>query len=93
MAVLNYDEYNDSNNYYRDFYPDSTGTTTWMWFPSTISCPHCQGWIQGTHIFHYCPYCGKELFPKPDKKAALLKRLDAILKEVKAIKEELAKVG
>ena len=79
MAVLNYDEYNDSNDY-----------QWWIDAPAYMMCFHCYEWIRKFQMYNYCPHCGNHLFPIVDKKAVILERLDAILKEVKAIKEELS---
>ena len=97
MAVLNYDDYNDSVIYYpyqddywspNDTDGNSTVTINYQW---TMTCPHCQGWLLDYIGFHYCPYCGKELFPVKDIKPEILERLDKMLEEIKEIKEELEK--
>lgn len=88
MAVINYDGYIHDNQQYfiqEPYWPDSSGTAWYFYI-----CPHCQGWITRYASFHYCPYCGRELFPKADKKALILKRLDEILKEIEDIKKELS---
>jgi hypothetical protein len=94
MAVINYDDCNNQfvDNQYNWPIDDTTSGTTGNWtIYANTTCPHCLGWISWYQIFHYCPYCGKPLHPKPDKKAEILKKLDKILKEVEEIKEELLK--
>ena len=95
MAVINIDDYSDTGcfPFQQDYGLDSSGTS-WYWnIYTTIICSHCQERITQCHDFTYCPYCGKELFPKPkpEEKAEIIKRLDAILKEVEEIKKELTR--
>ena len=86
MAVINYDEYFDTNNYWVLDNSTPTITTT---VTCNVTCPSCNMWILNYQWFQYCPYCGKPLYPQVDKKAKILERLDEILKEVRDIKKEL----
>ena len=83
MAVINYDEY-----WQPDSTQDYTGTTTTC-ITFSMTCPHCNMWIYNYQWFHFCPYCGKPLFPSDNKKIEILNRLDRILDEIKEIKKKL----
>ena len=98
MSVINIDDYSDTGcfPFQQDYGLDTSGSNddlTWdRAVISTITCPRCLGWITGITgytSFHFCPYCGKELFVKQDMKAEILERLDKMLEEIKAIKKEL----
>jgi hypothetical protein len=91
MAVINYDDYSGSNDDYQWWIPvpqdQPTTTINYFWY---TTCPLCQGWIWNYQMYHYCPYCGKNLFPVVDKKTEILERLDKILKEIEEIKKQIA---
>lgn len=89
MSAVNTEEY------YLGTYPDTTpmddtftGITNYIY---SFICPHCNAWMWNYQWFHYCPYCGKQIFPQIDSKIEVLKKLDKILEEIENIKTELTK--
>ena len=91
MAVIYYGDNQWQPNYYYPFDGEYTSPEVTVNYTVYMTCPHCQGYINDYIGFHYCPYCGKELFPVKDIKPEILERLDKMLKEIKEIKEELEK--
>ena len=83
MTIINYDDYIMEKYFDKS---KTTGNTLNMIY--SIRCSYCNKYIINYQWFYYCPFCGKQLFIKENKKT-VLEHVNKILDEIKEIKKKM----